>query len=79
MSNKPKSLKSKRLQVNNRTRNLSWLKIEKCERVCPLCGETYFGYGNNPRPLIIGRVCDECNSKVIIPMRLRELYYNKRG
>ena len=79
MSNKPKCMKSKGIKVNNQTDNLNWLKIEKKERVCPLCGTTYFGYGNNPRPLNIKRVCDNCNTNVIIPMRLREFYSQKRG
>lgn len=47
---------------------------------CPLCGKTFRGYGNNPRPLDIkGKVCDECNVNVIIPMRIMELYSQKRG
>ena len=79
MSNKPKCMKSKGLKTHNQTINLNWLKIEKCERVCPLCGKSYFGYGNNPRPLNIKRVCDDCNSNVIIPIRLMELHSQKRG
>lgn len=32
------------------------------EHKCSLCGKTFRGYVNNPRPLDIkGVVCDECN------------------
>lgn len=34
-------------------------------KVCPICGKTYVGYGNNAYPLAQGRCCDECNAKVI--------------
>ena len=34
-------------------------------KVCPICGKTYVGYGNNASPLAQGRCCDECNPKVI--------------
>ena len=41
------------------------------EHKCPLCGKKFRGYGNNPRPLDFkGRVCNECNMTVIIPMRV---------
>ena len=47
---------------------------------CPLCGKTFRGYGNNPRPLDIkGKVCDECNVNVIIPLRMMEIFSRKRG
>ena len=50
------------------------------EHKCPLCGKKFSGYGNNPRPLDIkGKVCDECNLNVIIPMRMMEFYSQKRG
>lgn len=32
---------------------------------CALCKKEIKGYGNNGRPLVNGRVCDECNKKVI--------------
>ena len=50
------------------------------EHKCPLCGNKFRGYGNNPRPLDIkGKVCDECNVNVIIPLRILELHSQKRG
>lgn len=50
------------------------------EHKCPLCGNKFRGYGNNPRPLDIkGKVCDKCNANVIIPLRIMELHSQKRG
>lgn len=44
----------------------------KEEHVCPLCGEKFLGFGNNPEPLASyeERCCDECNTKYVIPARL---------
>ncbi len=51
---------------------------QKPIQVCPICGKTYEGYGNNPEPLNIeGRVCDQCNMDVIIPVRLLLLNKSK--
>ena len=47
---------------------------------CNLCGEDYYHYGNNPRPVLPNfeqRVCDSCNSTVVIPARLG-LMFTKR-
>ena len=39
---------------------------------CCICGQTYFGYGNNPWPLKEeGECCDKCNWFRVIPARLR--------
>ena len=49
------------------------------KKTCPICGKTYEGYGNNPDPLNIeGNVCDTCNIKVIIPIRILLLNQNKK-
>ena len=37
--------------------------------VCPICGGTFKGFGNNPYPIAEGRCCNECNGTVIM-MRL---------
>lgn len=37
--------------------------------VCPICGRTFKGFGNNPYPIAEGRCCNECNGTVIM-MRL---------
>lgn len=43
-------------------------------KICPLCGEEYEGYGNNPAPLNVkGRVCDFCNLNEVIPARIKAL------
>ncbi len=39
---------------------------------CIFCNKIFEGYGNNPRPVTEeGSCCDECNSKIVIPERLR--------
>jgi hypothetical protein len=43
-------------------------------KTCPLCGEKYDGYGNNPAPLVVeGQVCDDCNATRVIPARIVEI------
>ena len=35
--------------------------------VCPICGKTFIGYGNNPYPIMEdGKCCDDCNLWVIL-------------
>lgn len=38
---------------------------EDDESVCDICGETFFGFGNNPWPFDGERCCDRCNGAVI--------------
>ena len=46
--------------------------------ICCICGEEYFGYGHNPRPVKnTGRCCDGCNN-FVIATRLR-LMMGKEG
>ena len=41
------------------------------KKKCAFCGKEIIGYGNNPSPFINkGEVCDECNSRYVIPARL---------
>ena len=36
-------------------------------QVCPICGKTFIGYGNNPYPVAKdGLCCDDCNMLVIV-------------
>ena len=49
--------------------NLNSVKFEEEVKICPLCGKPYKGWGNNPSPLEMDMVCDECNLNVIIPLR----------
>jgi DNA-directed RNA polymerase subunit RPC12/RpoP len=38
---------------------------------CVLCGGRFEGWGNNPAPITNrGRCCDNCNWKIVIPIRL---------
>lgn len=49
------------------------LNEDKQEK-CVICGKPISGYGNNPYPVKKdGRCCDECNWKVVIPARLKNL------
>lgn len=44
---------------------------EKRTYECCLCGKRFSGYGNNPYPIKKeGRCCDECNSSLVIPVRI---------
>ena len=36
---------------------------------CSFCGKEIVGYGNSPSPLEGGRCCDECNMKIVMPVR----------
>ena len=46
---------------------------DKEEHICCLCGDVFYGYGNNPAPLARSskRCCDMCNMTKVIPARLR--------
>lgn len=42
---------------------------------CCICGKEIKGYGNNPWPVKKeGLCCDECNSEVVIPARIMNMY-----
>jgi hypothetical protein len=46
------------------------------EGICALCGLPYTHWGNNPQPCLPNyeqRVCDTCNTLVVIPTRLRDM------
>jgi hypothetical protein len=43
------------------------------EHICSICRKPYTGYGNNAQPINDGRCCDDCNSIVVIPTRMRRL------
>jgi DNA-directed RNA polymerase subunit RPC12/RpoP len=48
---------------------------------CVLCGGRFEGWGNNPAPITNrGRCCDECNWRIVIPIRLLlSQLYEHRG
>lgn len=43
---------------------------------CSICGEFFYGWGNNPYPVTTGendRCCDICNETKVIPARLAQM------
>ena len=40
------------------------------KHICSICGDEYFGYGNNAQPVNDGRCCDECNLNIVVPYRI---------
>ena len=37
---------------------------------CVICGEPFYGFGNDPAPVKnTGRCCDDCNSSIVVPAR----------
>lgn len=61
--------KTSGLKSENQDIYLNSVKFEEEVKICPLCGKPYTGWGNNPSPLEMDMVCDECNLNVIIPLR----------
>jgi len=43
-------------------------------KICVICKQKYEGYGNNASPYTLGRCCDECNYKKVIPYRIERSY-----
>ena len=37
---------------------------------CCICGKEIVGYGNSPSPIAGNRCCDECNMKIVMPVRI---------
>lgn len=37
---------------------------------CSVCGNEIVGFGNNPAPLKGSLICDDCNFKLTIPLRI---------
>lgn len=37
---------------------------------CSICGKPLEGYGHSPSPLNASKCCDECNNKIVLPIRL---------
>ena len=37
---------------------------------CPICGNTFETWGNNPQPITSGLCCDNCNYKYVLPFRI---------
>lgn len=41
--------------------------------VCSICGNDYYNYGNNAKPVNDGRCCNKCNLEKVIPARLQKM------
>lgn len=67
---KKKSKKTVGPKSRNQDINLNSVEFEEEVKNCPLCGKPYKGWGNNPYPLEMDMVCDECNMNVIIPPQI---------
>ena len=55
----------------------------KGPHTCPFCKSTFEGWGNNPEPVLAydsGKnvCCDDCNSTVVIPARLTEIFESRK-
>lgn len=49
--------------------------MEKFE--CVICGDVVVGFGNNPSPVsdeLEAKCCEACNTKVVLPARLKEIH-----
>ncbi len=44
------------------------------QKKCSICHRPYTGFGNNAWPINDGRCCDKCNTLVVIPARIADLY-----
>jgi len=40
------------------------------EKRCDICQKKFSGYGNNPAPIRASVCCDECNLKIVVPLRI---------
>lgn len=46
-------------------------KTHPFTHTCSICGEEYFGWGHNAKPIVDdGRCCAKCNANFVIPARL---------
>ena len=52
---------------------------------CSICGVPLkpwhpgsSGYGNNAEPVNSGRCCDECNWKVVVPLRIKHMQEGRK-
>jgi hypothetical protein len=48
-------------------------------KTCVLCRKRFSGYGNNPWPVSRkGQCCDDCDARMVIPARLRQLGFSEK-
>lgn len=43
------------------------------EKKCVICGKKFGNFGNNALPVKKGLCCDDCNLRVVIPKRIKEM------
>ena len=39
-------------------------------KTCSLCGKKFKGWGNNSSPFQRGDCCDDCNNRLVLPLRM---------
>ena len=45
--------------------------MSKSNDACSICFRAYTEFGDNAQPVKDGRCCNACNSRVVIPARIR--------
>lgn len=66
---------------SNRDLIFQILNGEITSKICSICFEDYYGYGNNAYPVhlenVSSRCCDKCNETIVIPARINKIYQDK--
>ena len=44
---------------------------------CVICGKKISGHGNNAEPVAQGTCCDDCNLKIVVPERIKQVQAEK--
>ena len=56
------------LQLKRQQKELEFIRLNyphECGKICGFCKKKFDGWGNNPAPLKIGKVCNDCNYIII--------------
>jgi hypothetical protein len=56
------------LQLKRQQQELEFIRShypEECGKICGFCKKKFDGWGNNPAPLKINKVCNDCNYIII--------------
>lgn len=43
------------------------------QKVCDICNKKFEEFGNNPAPFSGNRCCNECNNKLVVPLRIYQV------
>lgn len=46
---------------------------------CCICKSQIEGYGHNAEPVMAGKCCNNCNTRVVVPARIFEMVVEKRN